>query len=168
MGMYMSHGEYAIRAFGRVVRVDAWGAWGVDQTLAYAHDLKHRTDAMPHGFAILAVSHGQSLCCPEAEAIMRYSVKSRITRGCMAQATVVENSGLVDIARSEHKQLYVHEGLKQEVFCSTADAENWLEHNGFPEAGNIEMGAILDLEHMLGLTHTHGFGAKPELLHFYV
>jgi hypothetical protein len=164
----MSHGEYAIRAFGRVVRVDAWGAWGVDQTLAYAHDLKHRIESMPHDFAILAVSHGQSLRCPEAEAIMRYSVRWRITRGCLAQATVVEDAALANIARCEHKQLYVHEGLKQEVFCCAHDAENWLEHNGFPEAANLDEGAIIDLENMLGLTHKQGFGAKPELLHFYV
>jgi hypothetical protein len=166
--MYSSHGEYAIRAYGKVVRVDAWGAWGVDQTLAYTRDLKQRVDTMPSGFAILAISHGQSICCPEAEAIMRYSVRSRISRGCVAQATVVENTALANIARTEHKQLYVHEGLQQEVFCSVRDAETWLEHNGFPEAGNMEMGAILDLENMLGLTCKHGFGAKPELLHFYV
>ena len=168
MGMHMSKGEYAIRVFGGVVRVDVWGAWGVDETLAYVHDLKHRIDAMPRHFSVLAVSHGQSLRCPEAEAIMRYSVRWRITRGCVAQATVVEDAIMADIARSEHKQLYVHEGLKQEVFCSTRDAERWLALQGFAEAGNLELGTILDLENMLGLTHTHGFGAKPELLHFYV
>ena len=51
MGMHMSKGEYAIRVFGGVVRVDAWGAWGVDETLAYVHDLKHRIDTMQRGLA---------------------------------------------------------------------------------------------------------------------
>jgi hypothetical protein len=166
MGMYMSQGEYAIRAFGRVIRVDAWGTWGVDQTLAYAHDLKRRIEGMPAHFSIMAVSHGQSLRCPEAEAIMRYSVRWRITRGCVAQATVVGDRMLADMARTEHKTLYVNEGLKQDVFCTSREAETWLAGQGFPEAANIEMGAILDLENLLGITHKKGFGKAQELMHF--
>jgi hypothetical protein len=131
---FTTHGQFVIHTDRRILRVDAWGPWNLECTLDYSREMKRHIETMPTPFAILAISHEQAVLGPEAEAILRYNVRWRVSHGCTAQATVLEDLGETAVARSLYKRLYVPEGLIHGVFRDVAGGAQWLVDRGFPEA----------------------------------
>ena len=137
MQTFAAHGDYAIKRWGHVARVDAWGPWNTERTLEYAKQLRSCCEAMPKPFALLAVSHVQPILGPDAEAILRLNVRQRVLLGCVAQATVLLDPATTGVAHAQYRHIYVAEGLRHAFFESIDSATQWLLDMGFAEVQHL-------------------------------
>jgi hypothetical protein len=138
MATLLAHGKYSIRQCGRVVRVDAWGPWNVEQTRDFAQHLKTCMETMRKPFAMLTVWHLEPLLGPDAEALLKESVRDRALLDCAAQATVLLDSAIV--AEAQYRRIYFHEGLRCGIFHQLAPAIGWLIGRGFTDVKGLRWG----------------------------
>lgn len=140
MATLLAHPKYSIRKCGRVVRVDAWGPWNVEQTLDYVQHLKACMESMRKPFAMLSVSHVQPLLGPESEQVLKESVRQRAQLDCVAQATVLLDVSTAIAAEAQYRRVYVHEGLRCGIFHEIAPAVSWLISRGFTDVKGLRWG----------------------------
>ena len=137
MSIFAAHGEYSIRTFGCVVRVDAWGPWNLERTRDYAEHLKRCMAEMPKPFGMLLISHVQPILGPEGEEILAENMRARVLSGCAAQATVLLDSTTGGVAEAQYRRLYVPAGLRYSIFNEIAPAAQWLTENGFSDVKRL-------------------------------
>lgn len=134
MQTFAPHGEFTIRSYENIIRVDAQGPWNVECTTEYVRQLKVRMRDIAKPFGVLMISHGQPILGPDGEEVLRSSVRERVALGCKAQATVLlEPSKTVEVARSQYARVYVPEGLNHAIFRAIAPAAQWLIEHGFAD-----------------------------------
>jgi hypothetical protein len=131
MQRFAAHGEFTIRSYGPVMRVDARGPWNLECTADYVLQFKTCMHDIQKPFAVLMISHEQPILGPEGEEVLRSSVRERVELGCKAQATVLLDPSSVEVARAQYARVYVPEGLNHAIFRSIAPAAEWLTEQGF-------------------------------------
>jgi hypothetical protein len=132
--VFEAHGNFILRTQGRILRVDAWGPWNLECTLAYSQRMIEFIRRMEAPYAILAVSHEQPILSPESEKILQDNVRQRVDLGCGAQATVLTERSGQRIAQSQYQRIYTAEGIPYGLFTNLRDAREWLMECGFPDA----------------------------------
>jgi|KBSSwiStaDraftv2_1062776.scaffolds.fasta_scaffold199207_2 hypothetical protein len=140
MATLLAHGKYSIRTCGRVVRVDAWGPWNVEQTLDYVQHLKTCMETMRRPFAMLSVSHVHPLLGSDSEDVLKESVRQRALLDCAAQATVLLDFSTAVVAEAQYRRIYIHEGLRCGIFRQIAPAVSWLISRGFTDVKGLRFG----------------------------
>ncbi len=148
MATLLAHGKYSIRTCGRVVRVDAWGPWNVEQTLDYIQHLKTCMGTMRKPFAMLSVSHVQPVLGPESEEVLKESVRQRALLDCVAQATVLLDFSTV--AEAQYRRIYNLEGLRCGIFHEIAPGVSWLIIRGFTDVKGLRWGDSPTLQSQFG------------------
>lgn len=138
MATLLAHARYSIRRCGRVVRVDAWGPWNVEHTLDYVQHLKTCMETMRTPFAMLSVSHVQSLLGPDSEEVLKESLRQRALMGCVAQATALLDFST--LAEAQYRRIYLHEGLRCGIFHEIAPAVSWVISRGFTDVKGLRGG----------------------------
>lgn len=137
MQTFAPHGEFTIRSYGHVIRVDARGPWNVECTADYVRELKVCMDDIAKPFGVLMISHEQPVLGPEGEDVLRSSVRERVALGCRAQATVLLEPSTIGVARSQYARVYVPEGLNHLIFDAIEPAMQWLIDRGFPDVKKL-------------------------------
>lgn len=150
MSTLLAHGKYSIRTCGRVVRVDAWGPWNVEQTLDYVQHLKTCMEVMRKPFAMLSVSHVHPLLGSDSEEVLKESVRQRALLDCAAQATVLLDCSTAAAAEAQYRRIYVHEGLRCGIFHQIAPAISWLIGRGFTDVKGLRWGDSPTLQPRFG------------------
>jgi len=137
MTTFASHGEFNIRSYGHVMRVDARGPWNLECTRDYVRQFKACMTDIAKPFGVLLISHEQPILGPDGEEVLRSSVHERVAQGCRAQATVVLETAMLAVARAQYGRVYVPEGLNHAIFGAIAPAAQWLSDNGFPDVTKL-------------------------------
>ena len=137
MKAFTAHGEFTIRSYGQVMRVDARGPWNLECTTDYVRQFKACMHDIPKPFGVLMISHEQPILGPEGEEVLRRSVRARVALGCRAQATVLLDPTTIEIARAQYGRVYVPEGLNHAIFRAIAPATQWLSDNGFSDVKKL-------------------------------
>jgi hypothetical protein len=132
--IFEAHGNFILRTQGRILRVDAWGPWNLECTLAYSQRMIECIRLLVSPYAILAVSHEQPILSPEAEKVLQDNVRQRVNLGCGAQATVLTERSGQHIAHSQYERIYTSEGIPYGLFTTLRTAQEWLVECGFPDA----------------------------------
>lgn len=137
MTTFASHGEFTIRSYGQVMRVDARGPWNLECARDYVRQFKACMADIAKPFGVLLISHEQPLLGPDGEEVLRSSVRERVEHGCQAQATVVLETAMIAVARAQYGRVYVPEGLNHAIFGAVAPAAQWLSDNGFSDVKKL-------------------------------
>jgi hypothetical protein len=137
MQTFAPHGEFTIRSYGQVMRVDARGPWNLECTADYVRQFKARMRDTAKPFGVLMICHEQPILGPDGEALLRSSVRERVALGCRAQATVLLDPTTVEVARTQYARVYVPEGLNHAIFRAIAPAMQWLIDHGFVDVKKL-------------------------------
>jgi len=132
--VFEAHGNFILRTQGRILRVDAWGPWNLECTVAYSQRMVECIRRLEAPYSILAVSHEQPILSPESEKILQDNVRQRVALGCGAQATVLTERSGQRIAQSQYQRIYTAEGIPYGLFTHLREAQEWLVECGFSDA----------------------------------
>jgi hypothetical protein len=97
-------------------------------------------ETMRRPFAMLTVWHVQPLLGPDAEEVLKESVRDRALLDCVAQATVLLDPSTAVVAEAQYRRIYVHEGLRCGIFRQLAPAVGWLISRGFTDVKGLRWG----------------------------
>lgn len=137
MQSFAPHGEFTIRSYGQVMRVDARGPWNLECTADYVRQFKVCMRDVAKPFSVLMICHEQPILGQDGESVLRSSVRERVTLGCRAQATVLMDPSTVEVARAQYARIYIPEGLNHAIFRAIAPGMQWLMDHGFPDVTKL-------------------------------
>ncbi len=122
-----THGDYQIKPQGNILVVDAHGPFNDDTSQSYVKEMYQACEQFSgQTWGLLTTFYGNSVFTPDAEKALIEVTKYRMSKGMIANASVILNSSTADIQQMQLRRIFQSCNLTFHVFSDIDSARNWL------------------------------------------